>query len=134
MEKLKFTRKLVLELPYPDTSEERKKWAQYFGLEAYIKGKLWKNRRDDEAFWDSFVKAELERQRVPIHPFTKPVKICFKWNDRLSLDNHAVMARLITKAMQGWVLSALNRQCYAACEHSFHEQEYIRIEIWEWEG
>lgn len=113
-------------IPYPKGPIGR------FSLNAYYGGKHPAVRRKDAEFWHQMVKAQLYNQKIPKWIYTKPVKITFWWNDKLDIDNHAAMAKMIVDALKGWVIENDSKKYYACCEHRFHHRPYIIVEVEEW--
>lgn len=116
-------------LPYPPNPAKRREWAKRYSLNAYWAGKHWSQRKQDADFWHGLVTAQMAHQKVPRKLFARAVKITFSWNDRLDIDNHAAMAKLIVDAMKGWLLQNDSRRWYAGCEHKFHDRDYILVEV-----
>lgn len=55
--------------------------------------------------------------------------ITFRWNDRLDLDNHAAMSKMIVDAVKGWVIEDDTRRWVHELHHLWHEENYIEVEI-----
>lgn len=116
-------------IPYPGTEAGKKQWNRDYSTNAYWAGKPWAVRRRDAQFWHELVQLMMRQQKVPQRIFEKPVEIRFFWNDRLDVDNHAVIGKLIVDAMKGWVIKGDTRRYFRRCVHDFHEEEYILVEV-----
>lgn len=114
---------------YPSSSSEKKKWNKKYGMNAYYSGKPWQLRRQDAEFWHLLTRSALNRQEVRRTPFEKPVEISFLWNDRLDIDNHAIMGKMIVDALKGRLINDDSRRWLKGVCHYFHEEDYILVQI-----
>lgn len=114
---------------YPKSKAEQKRWAKEYGMNAYYAGKHWSRRNQDAEFWHLITRNALNRQEVRRTPFEKPVEISFLWNDRLDIDNHAVMGKMIVDALKGRLINDDNRRWLKGVCHRFHEEDYILVQI-----
>lgn len=62
-------------------------------------------------------------------PFENPVVISFYWNDRLDLDNHSMMAKMIIDAMKGSLLHDDSKRWVKSITHHWHDEETIRVVV-----
>ena len=90
---------------YPKSKAEQKRWAKEYGMNAYYAGKHWSRRKQDAEYWHLLTRSALNRQEVRRTPFEKPVVITILWNDRLDIDNHAVMGKMIVDALKGRLIN-----------------------------
>jgi Holliday junction resolvase RusA-like endonuclease len=116
-------------IPYPQSKAGQKQWAKEYGMNAYYAGKHWSRRKRDAEFWHMMVRSCMNSQNVRRDPFKWPVVITFRWNDRLDIDNHAIMGKMIVDAMKGRVIEDDNRRCVKGVSHYFHDEDYIGVEI-----
>ena len=79
-------------------------------------------------------RSALNRQEVRRTPFEKPVEISFLWNDRMDIDNHAVMGKMIIDALKGRLINDDNRRWLKGVCHYFHDEDYILVQIKEVQG
>lgn len=100
-------------------------------MNAYYAGKHWSKRQRDAEFWHMLVRSCMDGQDVRRVPFKRPVVITFHWNDRLDIDNHAIMGKMIVDAMKGRVIEDDNRRWLKGISHYFHDESYIGVEIHE---
>ena len=114
---------------YPSSSSEKKKWNKKYGMNAYYSGKPWQLRRQDAEFWHLLTRSALNRQEARRTPFEKPVEISFLWNDRLDIDNHAIMGKMIVDALKGRLINDDSRRWLKGVCHYFHEEDYILVQI-----
>lgn len=84
-------------IEYPRTAAQRRRWSQEYGLNAIYSGKHWAKRKEDADFWHMMVRAAIHKPKM----FREPVEIRFRWDDRLDLDNHAYMRKMIIDSMRG---------------------------------
>lgn len=114
---------------YPTSKAEQKRWAKEYGMNAYYSGKHWARRQEDAQFWHLLTVSALNRQEVRRKPFDKPVIITLLWNDRLDIDNHAVMGKMIVDALKGRLINDDNRKWLKGVCHFFHDEDYILVQI-----
>lgn len=118
-------------IPYPESKAEKSKWSKEYGMNAYYAGKHWSARQFDAEYWHLMVMNCMNRQKVRRVPFEKPVAVVFYWNDRLDIDNHAVMGKMIVDAMKGRVIVDDTRRWLKGVSHFFHDENCIRVEVQE---
>ena len=116
---------------YPKSKAEQKRWAKEYGMNAYYAGKHWSRRKEDAEYWHLLTRSALNRQEVRKTPFEKPVVITILWNDRLDIDNHAVMGKMIVDAIKGRLINDDNRRWVKGVCHFFHDEDYILVKIGE---
>lgn len=121
--------KEVFRIAYPKTGAEKKKWAKEYGMNAYYAGKHWALRKKDAELWHWLTLAAMNAQGIRRTPFKLPVAVTFYWNDRLDIDNHAIMGKMIVDAMKGRVIEGDNRRWLKSVSHNFHDEDYIQVEI-----
>lgn len=114
---------------YPKSKAEMKRWTKEYGMNAYYSGKHWARRKQDADFWHLLTQSAMNRQELRRTPFDKPVEISFGWNDRLDIDNHAVMGKMITDAMKGRLITEDSRRYVKGVYHYFHDEDYILVKI-----
>ena len=114
---------------YPKSKAEQKRWAKEYGMNAYYAGKHWSKRKQDAEYWHLLTRSAMNRQEIRVRPFEKPVEISFLWNDRLDIDNHAIMGKMIVDAMKGRLLNDDSRRWVKGIYHGFHDEDYILIQI-----
>ena len=116
-------------IDYPQNDAMRKRWAKEYGMNAYYAGKHWSRRKHDAEYWHWLVRGCMDACNVRRVPFKRPVVITFRWNDRLDIDNHAVMGKMIVDAMKGRVIEDDSRRWLKGVCHYFHDADYIDVEI-----
>lgn len=116
-------------IPYPKSKAVQKQWTKQYSMNAYYAGKHWSVRKRDADFWHMMVRSCMEEQCVRRVPFKRPVIITFKWNDRMDIDNHAIMGKMIVDAMKGRVIEEDSRRWLKGVCHYFHSEDYILVEV-----
>ena len=116
-------------IPYPKSKAGQKQWAKDYGMNAYYAGKHWSARKADAEFWHRMTRIYMDASNVRRVPFKRPVVITFHWNDRLDIDNHAVMGKMIVDALKGRVIEDDTRRHVKGVCHYFHDADYIGVEI-----
>lgn len=114
---------------YPKSKAEAKRWNSQYGMNAYYGGKHWSERKKDAEFWHLLTRSAMNKQEVRRKPFEKPVEISFLWNDKLDLDNHAVMGKMIVDGMKGRLINDDSRTWLKGIYHGFHDEDYILVQI-----
>lgn len=114
---------------YPQSKAEQKRWSKEYGMNAYYAGKHWSRRKADAEFWHHITISALNRQEVRGTMFGRPVEISFLWNDRLDIDNHAVMGKMIVDALKGRLIQDDSRKWLKGVCHYFHDEDYILVQI-----
>lgn len=117
------------EIPYPKSKAAMKQWMKEYGMNAYYSGKHWSARKRDAEFWHMMVRSCMANQDVRRVPFKRPVVITFHWNDRLDIDNHAVMGKMIVDAMKERLIEDDSRRWVKGVCHYFHDEDYISVEV-----
>ena len=123
--------KIIFTIPYPATAADKKRWSQEYGLNAYYAGKHWAKRKRDAEFWHMLTRHAVQEAGIKHtrKPFKKPVVIKFYWNDRLDIDNHAAMGKMIVDGLKGNLLIDDDRKHLASVQHFWHNENYIKVEI-----
>ena len=117
-------------IEYPNTPAGKKDWNKRFSDNAYYAGKHWAVRKKDADYWHNMVRACMDRQGVRKRPFEKPVEILLFWNDRLDVDNHSIMGKMIVDAMKGRLLQNDSKKWVRSVTHTFHDLgDYIWVEV-----
>lgn len=117
-------------IEYPNTPAGKKDWNKRFSDNAYYAGKHWAVRKKDADYWHNMVRACMDRQGVRKRPFEKPVEILLFWNDRLDVDNHSIMGKMIVDAMKGRLLQQDSKKWVRSVTHTFHDRgDYIWVEV-----
>lgn len=116
-------------IPYPKSKAGQKQWSKNYGVNAYYAGKHWSIRKRDAEFWHVLSRSCMDSQDVRRVPFKRPVVIVFHWNDRLDIDNHAIMGKMIVDAMKGRVIEDDSRRWVKGVCHYFHDEDFIGVEV-----
>ena len=117
-------------IEYPNTPAGKKDWNKRFSDNAYYAGKHWAVRKKDADYWHNMVRACMDRQGVRKRPFEKPVEILLFWNDRLDVDNHSIMGKMLVDAMKGRLLQNDSKKWVRSVTHTFHDRgDYIWVEV-----
>lgn len=123
--------KEVLKIDYPKSAAGKKQWNEYYGTNAYWKGKHHALRAKDAKYWHELTRAAMAKAQCRKHPFEKPVVITFLWNDRMDLDNHSMMAKMIIDGMRPRIIANDSKKYVQGIEHYWHNQPYIKVVVQE---
>lgn len=121
--------RIEFKIPYPKTKEGKTEWNKQYSLNKYYSGKNKYCRAKDANFWHEMVHFELRKQGIKRKIISEPVYIIFLWNDRLDIDNHAVMGKFIVDALKGWILENDGYKNFQGVSHFFHKEQYIQVII-----
>ena len=121
--------KEILRIPYPTSPAGKKQWNKDYGMNAYYKGKHPHRRAEDARFWHTLTRAAMSKAQVRRRPFDNPVVVTFLWNDKLDIDNHAVMGKMILDALKGKLIADDSRKWVKGVEHYWHDEAYIKVII-----
>lgn len=119
---------MTFTIPYPP-KKQRAAFFRRYGLNAYYTGKHWAQRKADAEEWHAVVRMELRRQRIPAKMIERPVAITFRWDDRLDIDNHAVMGKFIVDALKGVLFPDDDRRYVRRVTHEFYSGDVIQVEV-----
>lgn len=117
---------ICFEIPYPPKKAE---WGKKYSMNALYAGKHWTKRKQDAAYWHTLVHHELMRQKVPKRILQKPVVITFFWNDRMDIDNHAYMGKMIVDGLKGYLLADDSRKYLRGVVHRFHDRDCVLVQV-----
>lgn len=116
-------------IPYPTTPKKKSAWSKEYGLNAIYSGKHWSRRKKDSEFWHYLVLSELRKQGIEPDLFKKPVKITFYHNDKMDIDNHAYIGKMVVDSLKGYLIVDDTRKYFTEVRHKFHDKDYIKIEV-----
>lgn len=121
-------------IPYPNRAEDKKLWNERYGTNAYWSGKHYSKRAQDARYWHGLTVSAINRAKIRKRPFDKPVVITFLWNDRMDLDNHSMMAKMILDGMKDKLINDDSKKWVKGIEHYWHEEDCIKVIITEVDG
>ena len=116
-------------IPYPPTKKGKSAFCRRFGLNAYYAGKHWAQRKKDADELHALALAGMRRARVRREIIAYPVRITFRWDDMLDVDNHAIIGKAVVDAMKGYILADDNRRCVRGVAHDFWDGGCIEVEV-----
>lgn len=123
--------KEVFKIDYPKSDSGKKKWNHEYSSNRYWAGKNHYARAQDARHWHDLTHKAMNRAQCRKHPFEKPVIITFLWNDRLDLDNHSMMAKMIIDGMRPRLIANDSKKYVQGIEHYWHNQPYIKVVVQE---
>lgn len=121
------------EIPYPTTKRGMTAWNKRFGVNAYYSGKHYQARKRDADELHQIALTCMRRAKIRKQFVSYPVDVRFFWDDRLDVDNHAVMGKAFVDAMKGYILPDDNRRWLKRVSHEFWDEGKIGVEIWRYE-
>ena len=117
---------ICFEIPYPAKKAE---WGKKYSMNALYAGKHWARRKQDATYWHNLVRNELIHQKICKHIFEKPVQITFFWDDRMDIDNHSYIAKMIVDGLKGYLLVDDSRKYLRGVSHKFHDKNIVLVQI-----
>lgn len=119
-------------IQYPPTQRGKAAWNKRYGLNAYYAGKCWQQRKRDAEELHEITHAALRKAGIPRRLTSAPVSIRFLWDDRLDIDNHAVIGKAIVDALKGWILPDDNQRWVRRVTHEVWHGGSIKVEVTQW--
>lgn len=116
-------------IPYPETKAGKTAFCKRFGLNAYYAGKHYQARRRDAHELHGMTETAIKRARIYGQQMDGPAEIRFYWDDRLDIDNHAVIGKAVVDAMKGYILKDDNRKWVKKVSHEFWDGGGIMVEV-----
>lgn len=116
-------------IPYPPTKKGKSVFCKRFGLNAYYAGKHWSARKRDAEELHWMTRSAMRRAGIRERILRNPVEITFRWDDRLDIDNHAVLGKAIVDGMKGYILQDDNRRYVRRVCHEFWDGGEIQVEV-----
>lgn len=116
-------------LPYPPTKRGMVAWNKRFSLNAYWAGKHFRARAVDARDIHSLTILALRQARIKKQPFKKPVEIIFRWDDKIDIDNHAALGKMIADALKGYIIQDDNPRWVRRVTHEFWDEGKIGVEV-----
>lgn len=120
------TSPVEIRIPYP---RNKSQFCKAYGLNSYYAGMHWAQRKQNADRMHAAVTAVLAQEHISRMPFARPVRITFWHNDRMDVDNHAIVEKLIVDALKGWLLTNDDRRFYIERVSKFHADDCIRVRI-----
>lgn len=120
---------LRFSIDYPKTKAGRALWGKEYSLNAIYSGKHWRRRKADAEYWHGLTHAALRRAGIPRGPAKGPVSVRLWYDDRLDLDNHAYIRKLIIDALTGWVIEGDARRHIRRITEGWHDEGRILVEV-----
>lgn len=119
-------------IQYPPTQRGKAAWNKRYGLNAYYAGKCWQQRKRDAEELHAITRAALRKAGIQRRLTSAPVSIRFLWDDRLDIDNHAVIGKAIVDALKGWILPDDNQRWVRRVTHEVWHGGSIKVEVTQW--
>ena len=108
--------------------------AGQFSLNSIYQGMHWTKRKQQADFFHNFVVSELNRQKIKAKMFNKPVEVNLYYNDRLDIDNHGYIAKLVIDSLKGLFIVDDTKKYVKKLTQEFYEDQGILVEIKEYKG
>lgn len=100
-----------------------------YSLNQIYAGLHWKKRQAHAKLWHWMVQEALRKGKVPKAVFQRPVRISIYYNDRLDLDNHGYIAKMIVDSLKGYLLQDDTRRYFRGLYQGFHNTQGIIVEV-----
>lgn len=116
-------------IPYPPTKRGMAAWNKRFSLNSYWAGKHYRQRAMDARDIHSLTILALKQARIKKDPLRQPVEVTFRWDDRLDIDNHAALGKMILDSLKGYVIQDDNPRWVHRVTHEFWADGKIEVEV-----
>lgn len=120
---------MIFYLEYPTDKKEKSKFSKRFGFNSTYSGEHWSVRKRKADEWHDFVRGSIIAQGIKPRHLQEPVKFRFYWDDRLDIDNHALMGKMTVDALKGWFIEDDSRKHVNGVSHEFWKGGKIMVEI-----
>ena len=117
---------------YPQGKKAKAEWNKRFSLNAYLGRKSHYERVKDVRHIHTLVMFALKEYRVPQKMFDCPVEITFYWDDRLDIDNHAALGKMIVDCLKKYLIFDDNPKWFKRVTHAFWDGGQIGVEVKPW--
>jgi Endodeoxyribonuclease RusA. len=97
-----------------------------YGMNAIYSGKHWTKRKKDAEYWHILTINALRQQGIKRNVLDYPVKVVLSWNDRLDIDNHSYMGKMIVDSLKGYIIKDDNRKYLKEITHRFWNGKQIK--------
>jgi hypothetical protein len=114
-------------IKYPESPAGRREWNRRYSANAYYAGKHYAVRRKDANYWHELTVLSLLQSKVEQKLFEKRVDVVFYWNDRLDIDNHTAMGKMILDALKGRLIVDDSKKYVKSVKHDEHGEDCIRV-------
>ena len=125
----KDSKAVCFSIPYPETKRGMLEWNRRYSLNAYWSGKHPRRRAEDARHIHDLVSLSLKKHHVKRNKFVVPVEVKFYWNDRLDIDNHGALGKMIVDALCGYLLEDDNPKWFRRVTHEFWDGSEIGVEV-----
>lgn len=120
---------LCFSIPYPETKKGMIAWNRRFSLNAYWAGKHYKARSADAKYIHAITMNAMKGAGIRKDPFVVPVEVIFRWDDRLDIDNHGALGKMIMDVLKGWVLMDDSPRWVRRVVHEFWDGGCVGVEV-----
>ena len=100
-----------------------------YSLNQIYQGMHWTKRKRQADFFHNFVRSEIQKQKVKVKMFKKPVEINLYFNDRLDIDNHGYIAKLIIDSLKGLFIVDDTKKYIKKLTQEFYNEQGILVVI-----
>lgn len=116
-----------MEINYDEFAKTKPLFCKRFGLNAYYSQTLWQKRKIDADFIHKIIKNKVKKHWESKGYIGKPVEISMYWDDRMDIDNHVMIGKMIVDALRGTVIEDDNRKNVKSIHHEFWDKDCIGI-------
>lgn len=116
-------------IPYPETKKGKLDWNRKYSLNAYMGRKHYQRCASDTKYFHALTMTALKAAHVKKDPFVVPVEIIFRWDDRLDIDNHSAMGKMILDALKKTIIQDDNPRWVRKVTHEFWDGGQIGVEV-----
>ena len=116
-------------IPYPETKRGKLDWNKRFSLNAYMGRKHYQSCAKDTKYFHALTMEALKAAKVKRDMFVVPVEVIFRWDDRLDIDNHSAMGKMILDALKKTIIQDDNPRWVRRVTHEFWDGKCVGVEV-----
>lgn len=116
-------------IPYPVTKAGKSDFCRKYGMNALYSGGHWSKRAGTAKELHTLAIACMKKARVRQVTFDRPVAVRFLWDDRMDIDNHAVLGKAFLDACKGRLIVNDSPKWVRSVTHEFWDRGCMGVEI-----
>lgn len=100
-----------------------------YSLNAFYAGMHHRKRQQIADYWHALTRAALREAGIPRHEDAGPWEVFMRFNDRLDIDNHGAVAKMVIDGMKGWVWPDDSRRYIKTLTQEFYPGRGMEVEF-----
>lgn len=98
-----------------------------YSLNKIYGGIHWSTRAQHAQYWHLLVRSAINRDGIKPKLFEEPVRITILFNDRLDIDNHGYVSKMIVDSLKGVFIKDDSRKYVVSLLQEFYEGKGIKV-------